>query len=121
MSPQHIAQVIRTKKFKDGMICKNNADTAQLLWNEGKNTLIVLISRYNNCFTFRLAPGFKNFMAYCAKLNDDKSLLASATLIEDDEEEVSRTRQPIPRIPRVEKEKNPYSIYTPTNHGKGIC
>jgi hypothetical protein len=78
----------------------------------------VPIDPYNNCFTFRLAPGYKHFLAYCAKLkldtgsNNKNTLLASATLIEDkEEEEVEKTRSPIQWISAIEKAKQPYSIY----------
>ena len=47
------------------------------------------ISKYK-CFTFRLVPGFKQFMAFCAKVKHDKRLLACTTLIEDDEDEVPK-------------------------------
>jgi hypothetical protein len=45
--------------------------------------------------------------------NNTKSAIAEATLIEDDEEEVEKTRSPIPWIPTVEKTKTPFSLSTP--------
>ena len=68
---------------------------------------------------FRLAPGYKHFLAYCAKFkldtgsNNEKTLLASTMLIEDEEEEVKKARGLVPWIPTVEKAKLPYSIYKP--------
>jgi hypothetical protein len=84
----------------------------------------VPIDKGNNCFTFRLAPGFKYFMAYCAKFkldtgtNNTKSAIAEATLIEDDKDEVEKTQCPIPLIPIVEKTKNPFSLMTPQSGGQ---
>jgi len=106
------------------MICRNDADMVQLSWNNGKNTKTVPISKYNNCFTFQLVPGFKQFMAFfCAKVKHNKCLLACTTLIEDDKDEVPKVRQQSPWIPTVEKEKNPFSIYTPetNNNGRTQC
>ena len=88
-------------------MCENDARMAQLQWNNGENVWTVQIDLYNNCFTFRLAPGYKHFMAYCAEFkldtgsNNGTSLLASATLIEDEEEEVEKDgsrRTPIRKI-----------------------
>jgi hypothetical protein len=97
------------------LVCENDADEAQLQWNNGQNTRTVPISQYDNCFTFRLVPGFKYFMAYCAEfgLDNPQSLLADATLIEDDEDETSQSSAPEPWIPSVAKAKSPYSVYTP--------
>jgi hypothetical protein len=58
-------------------------------------------------------------MAYCAKFgldtstNNTRSLLADATLIEDEEDETSQSSAPEPWIPSVGKAKSPYSVYTP--------
>jgi hypothetical protein len=58
-------------------------------------------------------------MAYCAKYdldtstNNTKSAIAEATLIKDDEDEVQKSRYPIPWIPAVEKTKVPFSLSTP--------
>jgi hypothetical protein len=96
LSPQHVAQVMKKGTSSRGLICENDASVCQLQWNEGENTRMVPIDRFNNCFTFRLAPGFKYFMAYCAKFdldtgkNNTKSAIAEATLIEDDEDEVKK-------------------------------
>jgi hypothetical protein len=119
LSPQHLARILKSKRSERGLVCENDADMAQLKWNNGENTRTVPISQYNNCFTFRLAPGFKHFMAYCAEFgldtatNNNQSLLASATLIEDEEDESSLVRAPEPWIPSVDKARSPYSIYTP--------
>jgi hypothetical protein len=58
-------------------------------------------------------------MAYCAKFdldtgsNNTDSLIASATLIENKENEVEKTHYLIPWILVVEKTKQPYSLTTP--------
>jgi hypothetical protein len=80
----------------------------------------VPLDKSDNCFTFRLAPSFKHFMAYCAEhnldisSNNENSILAHSTIIMDEEEEVAKTRAPIPWIPIVEKTNEPFSIYSPT-------
>jgi hypothetical protein len=102
LSPQHLARILKSKRSPRGLVCENDADEAKLIWNNGRNARTVPISEYDNCFTFRLAPGFKYFMAYCAEFgldtltNNTKSLLADATLIEDDEDEMSQSSAPEP-------------------------
>jgi hypothetical protein len=121
MSPQHVAQVMKKKPLLTarGLVCKNDAKECQLRWNDGANVRTVPIDPSNNCFTFRLAPGFKYFMAYCAKFdldtgsNNSKSLIAGATLIEDKEDEVQKAHYPMPWIPIVDEMKQPYSLSTP--------
>jgi hypothetical protein len=58
-------------------------------------------------------------MAYCAEFgldtgsNNTQSLLANATLIEDEEDETSETSAPEPWIPSINKARSPYSVYSP--------
>jgi len=69
-SPQHVVQVIQKKNSAWGLVCENDANVAQLQWNNGENVWTVPINLHNKCFTFWLALRFKYFMAYyCAEFN----------------------------------------------------
>jgi hypothetical protein len=117
--PQHVTQVMKKKASTRGLVCKNDTNVCQLRWNDGKNTQTVPINRFNICVTLGLAPGFQYFMAYCAKFdldtssNNTKLPIASATLIEHEEDEVKKTCYLIPWIPIVKKMKQPYLLTTP--------
>jgi hypothetical protein len=69
LSPQHWAKAQGdTTPFGTG--CNTDSTHSQLYWNGRKNTLTVPLGTRDNVSTFRLAPGYDDFHAFCAAFDD---------------------------------------------------
>ena len=113
LSPQHWAKSqkgplkISTGEFTNGQNCV-------LQWGKGgEYKLTVPLSRDTNVATFSLAPGYKNFEAYCQEAaiitSEEDRHPTTLTAISDDEEE----EQPAKAAANVQMPQN--EAWTPSN------
>ena len=92
LGPQHWAKTFRKRTAKKAFSRTSEAE-AILDWNNGESRRMVELDPQTNVATFRLAPGYSKFSAFCAEAeiqeNDDDNPIAasSAALIEDDFDE----------------------------------
>lgn len=87
LSPQHWAKERNknNKRDKDAGE-KTNHKEVQLQWANGQHTKTIPLDPNNNVATFRLAPGFTKFQAFCVEIkNDDKDPITLETIVTDDE------------------------------------
>lgn len=80
LSPQHWAKAQRVER-RGEIGCETSAYSTKLFWGNKKFLLTVPHSDQDNCATFALAPGYKQFSVYCARMskrqphNDDNPLI----------------------------------------------
>ena len=89
LSPQHVDKVLRRR----GSSFREQTDSREciLTWGDrGQFRKTIQVDEQTNVFTFRLAPGYSNFHAYCAECNindeeeDDDPLAMDARMVSDD-------------------------------------
>jgi len=99
LSPQHWAQ--SQSPQRRGYGCYTDGDSTTLYWNDKQNSLVVPLGTQDNVSTFRLAPGFTNYCAFCVKAEVDPAtehidpiIAEPAAVISDDEQEDSDDDEP---------------------------
>ena len=88
LSPQHLAQVL---KDKSGTGEDTNGERCELYWRKRKHKLTIQLGNEDNVATFQLAPGYKNFEAFCAEAgfddhDPDADPIVFETQVTDDDE-----------------------------------
>jgi hypothetical protein len=110
LSPQHWAQ---SQKDPDrfGTGCFTDGQACHLWWKGRKYHLTVPLSKGDNVATFRLAPGYEKFHAFCAELQADDNDPYSVDLQEADQQ--TEESEELSSTERGEKEWLPRDINKP--------
>eukprot|EP00978_Attheya_sp_CCMP212_P030428 scaffold111925_cov48-Attheya_sp.AAC.1 len=95
LSPQHWVKAQGDRKPVEGTGETTNSKEVILYWNQHKHRLTIPLSVATNVATFRTAPGYRKFDAFCAEagftsVDDEEPLLflcQEANLISDDEDD----------------------------------
>jgi len=98
LSPQHLSRELRAQA-RGKMWETTDATKCIIHWDNGKSCLTIPLDRLTNVATFRLAPGYDKFLAFCAAaqipLYEEESrdptthdiLLSESAWISDDDDE----------------------------------
>ena len=87
LSPQHWAKTQRDYKPTQGTGEATYSNSCELFWNQRKNRLTIPLGKKDNVATFRLAPGFNKFTAFCAECGADPATETDDPVILDDMDE----------------------------------
>ena len=90
LSPQHLAQALRDTKPNEGTVSITDSCRVILQWAQRKYKMTVPLGKNDNVATFHLAPGIKQFTAFCAEIkNDDHNpIIADPAYISDDDDSI---------------------------------
>jgi len=75
LSPQHLSQTLNDHQpRRNGTYSTTTGDSCTLFWDQGRKQLTIPVDPANNVFTFRSAPGYARYEAYCAQFEKDSPL-----------------------------------------------
>jgi hypothetical protein len=112
LSPQHWSQTANDHKpHNHGTWCATYDDSVELYWDQRRYHRTIPLDPATNVASFRSAPGFTRFNAYCA------SIVAQVAVVSDDEEGNDRimSSQRSKSTPKPTVSELPVTVKKPTS------